>query len=134
LGREGSGIRMKTGYSRVLIAYRQSNTSRIDLGVVSATIPYILKDYCRTRSILGGTCKLSRKISGCGPVTEIDLTTTVEHMYGRYCLLLWLGWGGIRRRGRGGHDVQGEIRLSPKLSEIVHTGSHGPFNRLPSTA
>lgn len=98
-------MRMKTGCFRILLAYRQSNTFRIDLGVVPATIPYILKGYCRTRNILGETCKLSGKINGCGPLIEIDLTTAVEHLYRRCCLVLWLGWGGIRRRGRGGHDA-----------------------------
>jgi len=103
-------MRVKTGYSRILFAYHQSNTCRIDLGVVPVTIPYISKGYRQTRSILGETCRLGSKINECGPVIEIDLTAAVEHLYRGYCLFLWLGWGGIRRRGRGGHDVQGEIR------------------------
>jgi hypothetical protein len=97
-------MRVKTGYSQILLAYRQSNTVRIDLDVVPVTIPYILKDYCRTRSILGETCRLGSKINESGPVIEIDLTGAVEQLYRRCCQLLWLGWCGIRRRGRGGHD------------------------------
>jgi hypothetical protein len=46
-----------------------------------------------------------------GPVVEIDLTATVEHLYRRDCLLLWLGWVDICCRGRSGHGLQGEIRL-----------------------
>ena len=115
----------------MLLAYRQSNTFRIDLGVVPVTIPYILKGYHRTRSILGETCRLSNKImiNECRPVIEIDLTAAVEHLYRRCRLILWLGWDGIRRRGRGGHDVQSEIR---SLDVDVDTGTRGPFSRLPS--
>jgi hypothetical protein len=101
-------MRMKTGYSQILLAYRPSSTSRIDLGVVPVTILYILKDYRRTRSILGDTCRLSSKINGCGPVIEVDLTAAVEHLYRGCRLLLWLGWGCIRCRGRSGHVLQSE--------------------------
>lgn len=63
----------------------------------------------------------------CGPVIKIDLTATVEHLYGGCRLLLWLGWGGIRCRGRRGHRLlsdRNQIR-----SAIIDTGSHGPFDR-----
>ena len=123
-------MRVKTGHSRMLLAYRQSNTFRIDPGVVPVTIPYILKGYHRTRSILGETCRLSNKImiNECGPVIEIDLTAAVEHLYRRCRLILWLGWDGIRRRGRGGHDVQRSLAVD----QLVDTGTRGPFSRLPS--
>lgn len=122
-------MRVKTGYSQTLLAYHQSNTFRIDPSVVPVTIPYILKGYHRTRSILGETCKLSNriKINGCRPVIRTDLTAAVEHLYRRCRLILWLGWHGISRRGLGGHDV---LQSENRSQSIVDTGAHGPFNCL----
>jgi hypothetical protein len=78
---------------------------------VPVAIPYILKGYCQTRSILAEMCRLKSKINGYGPVVGIDLTAAVEHLYRRGCLLLWLGWVDICCRGRSGHGLQGKIRL-----------------------
>jgi len=49
--------------------------------------------------------RLKGKINGRGPVVETDLTATVEHLYRRGCLLLWLGWVDICCRGRSGHGL-----------------------------
>jgi hypothetical protein len=97
---------------------------------VPVAIPYILKGYCQTRSILVEMCRLNCKINGCGPVVEIDLTAAVEHLYRRGCLLLWLGWDDIRCRGRSGHGLQGEIRLYTANQLFVYSGGHGPSHRL----
>ncbi len=65
-------------------------------------------------------CRLNSKINGRGPVVEIDLTAAVEHLYGRRCLLLWLGWVDICCRGRSGHDCETK---SDRIEHRHHIGA-----------
>ena len=109
-----------------MVTKGSGNTFHIDRGAVPATIPYILKGYCQTRSILAEMCRLKEQDQWVwSPVVEIDLTAAVEHLYRRGCLLLWLSWVGICCRGRSGHGLQGEIRLytGNQYSVVVNTGA-----------
>ena len=54
---------------------------------------------------------------------EIDLTAAVEHLY-RWCrLLLWLGCGGIRCRGRSGHGLQ-SVEIEISFDQLLSTPAH----------